>query len=78
MSPTIGVLAFQGGVIEHINSLKKAAASLQKDVTVIEVRSSAELESCDAGLIIPGGESTHLSRAARECGLLEPLREYVK
>ncbi|KAK8128896.1 pyridoxine [Apiospora sp. TS-2023a] len=72
MSPTIGVLAFQGGVIEHMNSLKKAAASLQKDVTVIEVRSSEELESCDAGLIIPGGESTHLSRAARECGLLEP------
>ncbi|KAK7957850.1 pyridoxine [Apiospora saccharicola] len=78
MSPTIGVLAFQGGVIEHMNSLKKAAATLQKDVTVIEVRSSEELESCDAGLIIPGGESTHLSRAARECGLLEPLREYVK
>ncbi|KAK8043065.1 Pyridoxine [Apiospora phragmitis] len=78
MSPTIGVLAFQGGVIEHMQALKKAAASLQKEVTVIEVRSSAELESCNAGLVIPGGESTHLSRAARECGLLEPLREYVK
>ncbi|KAK7955787.1 pyridoxal 5'-phosphate synthase- glutaminase subunit Pdx2 [Apiospora aurea] len=78
MGLTIGVLAFQGGVIEHMTALKKAAASLQKNVTVIEVRSSAELESCDAGLVIPGGESTHLSRAARECGLLEPLRDYVK
>ncbi|KAK8052380.1 Pyridoxine [Apiospora rasikravindrae] len=78
MGPTIGVLAFQGGVIEHMTALTKAAASLQKDITIIEVRSSAELESCDAGLIIPGGESTHLSRAARECGLLEPLRDYVK
>ncbi|KAK8010021.1 pyridoxal 5'-phosphate synthase subunit PDX2 [Apiospora arundinis] len=78
MAPTVGVLAFQGGVIEHVNFLKKAAAALSKDVTVIEVRSAEELESCDAGLIIPGGESTHLSRAAMGAGLLEPLREYVK
>ncbi|KAK8105068.1 hypothetical protein PG999_008427 [Apiospora kogelbergensis] len=78
MAPTVGVLAFQGGVIEHVTALKKAAAALQKDIAVIEVRSVEELESCDAGLLIPGGESTHLSRAAQGAGLLEPLRDYVK
>lgn len=43
----------------------------------IQVRTPAELERCYA-LVIPGGESTSMSLIAERCGLLEPLRDFVK
>ncbi|OAQ68720.1 pyridoxine [Pochonia chlamydosporia 170] len=74
---TIGVLALQGGFIEHINLVRKAAEQLRLHVDAIEVRTAQELARCD-GLIIPGGESTTISFVAAQSGLLEPLRDYVK
>ncbi|KAK3378958.1 class I glutamine amidotransferase-like protein [Lasiosphaeria ovina] len=83
---TVGVLALQGGVIEHLSLLRKAAASLPTppadDVkpirfSFIEVRTTEQLAQCDA-LIIPGGESTTMAIVARRLGLLEPLRQFVK
>ncbi|KAG6143812.1 hypothetical protein E4U38_003500 [Claviceps purpurea] len=74
---TIGVLALQGGFIEHINLVRAAAAQLHLNVTTLEVRTAKELARCD-GLIIPGGESTTISFVAAQSGLLEPLRDYVK
>lgn len=52
---TIGVLAVQGDFAEHIAILRGIG------VEVREVRLPEQLESLD-GLIIPGGESTTLSR----------------
>jgi 5'-phosphate synthase pdxT subunit len=43
----------------------------------IEVRTPSELSLCSA-LILPGGESTAISLIASRCGLLEPLRDFVK
>jgi len=40
------------------------------------VRTTAELDQCDA-LIIPGGESTTIALLARLCHLLEPIREFL-
>lgn len=79
---TIGVLALQGAFIEHINLLSRAATLLPPtnpptNFTFIEVRTAAELSSCTA-LILPGGESTSISLIASRCGLLEPLRDFVK
>ncbi|KAG5997361.1 hypothetical protein E4U43_002644 [Claviceps pusilla] len=74
---TIGVLALQGGFIEHINLVRTAAEHLKLNVKTIEVRTAEELATCD-GLIIPGGESTTISFVAAQSGLLEPLRDYVK
>lgn len=74
---TIGVLALQGGFIEHINLVRKAAEQLKLHVDAIEVRTAQELARCD-GLIIPGGESTTISFVAAQSGLLEPLRDFVK
>ncbi|KAK4663437.1 Senecionine N-oxygenase [Podospora pseudopauciseta] len=75
---TIGVLALQGGVVEHIALLNRASASYPS-VTFhfLEVRTPEQLSLCDA-LIIPGGESTTMAIVARRLGLLEPLREFVK
>lgn len=76
---TVGVLALQGAFSEHIQLLRRAAASLTTDLKwrFIEVRTPQELAQCD-GLILPGGESTTMSLVAARSGILEPLREFVK
>ncbi|MEU7743589.1 pyridoxal 5'-phosphate synthase glutaminase subunit PdxT [Nonomuraea sp. NPDC049158] len=69
--PTIGVLALQGSVREHVRMLQEAGAS------AIAVRRPAELDTVD-GLIIPGGESTTMWKLADTFDLLEPLRMRIK
>ena len=68
---TIGVLAVQGDVREHLRAL----ASL--GVRTTTVRRPSELDACD-GLVVPGGESTTMAKLARTFDLLEPLRQRVK
>lgn len=66
-APFIGVLALQGDVREHVAALELVG------VTSGPVRSLTDLDACD-GLVIPGGESTTMSRLARIDGWFEPLR----
>jgi len=68
--PTIGVLALQGDVREHLAALTACGAE------AVGVRRTRELDACD-GLVIPGGESTTMATLARTFGLMEPLRERV-
>ncbi len=75
-SVTVGVLALQGNVSEHIDAF--AAAFRQRgsgEASVIEVRSPADLSGC-AALTIPGGESTTISRLIDRNGLYEPIRTF--
>lgn len=67
----IGVLALQGAFVEHIAQLRRL------DVEAFPVRLPRELEGLD-GLIIPGGESTTISRLMREYGLMAPLRKLAE
>ncbi len=67
-SPTIGVLALQGAFAAH------AAALVDLGVGVREVRTPADLDGI-AGLVLPGGESTTMSRLLATSGLWEPLAE---
>lgn len=87
-SLTIGVLALQGAFAEHITLLQRAASTLTQQkqsssllhgttLNFVEVRTPQELSLCSA-LVLPGGESTAISLIASRCGLLEPLREFVK
>jgi 5'-phosphate synthase pdxT subunit len=66
----IGVLALQGDVREHIRALAQVGAD------AAPVRRPHELDASDA-LVIPGGESTTMSKLMVEFGLLEPLRKRV-
>jgi len=66
-APVIGVLALQGDVREHLFALTEAGAR------VLPVRRPDELDGLD-GLVVPGGESTTMSKLAIAFGLLEPLR----
>src|SRR3974377_747416 len=65
---TIGVLALQGDFREHRRVLEDLG------VAAPEVRLPEDVEGVD-GLIIPGGESTTISRLLRTSHLLEPLRK---
>ncbi|MFF0743729.1 pyridoxal 5'-phosphate synthase glutaminase subunit PdxT [Streptomyces sp. NPDC004111] len=69
-NPVVGVLALQGDVREHLVALAVA------DATAREVRRPEELAEVD-GLVVPGGESTTISKLATLFGLLEPLRERI-
>ncbi|MEV7544486.1 MULTISPECIES: pyridoxal 5'-phosphate synthase glutaminase subunit PdxT [unclassified Streptomyces] len=69
--PVIGVLALQGDVREHLIALAAA------DAVARPVRRPEELAEVDA-LVIPGGESTTMSKLAVLFGMLEPLRERVR
>jgi 5'-phosphate synthase pdxT subunit len=67
-TPTIGVLAVQGDVREHIQVLKGLGAR------AVTVRRPSEVEEVDA-LVIPGGESTTMDKLVRAFNLYEPLRK---
>ncbi|MGH3327338.1 MAG: pyridoxal 5'-phosphate synthase glutaminase subunit PdxT [Streptomycetales bacterium] len=69
--PSVGVLALQGDVREHVRALRGAG------VDVAQVRRPAELDAVDA-LVLPGGESTTVGKLARAFELLDPLRERVR
>ena len=69
--PTVGVLALQGDVREHLTALRTLGAD------PITVRRPAELTACDA-LVVPGGESTTMVKLARLFDLLDPLRAAVR
>ncbi len=63
----IGVLAVQGDFAEHIAILRRLGFDSH------EVRLPGQLEGLD-GLIIPGGESTTLSRLVSIYNLREPIQ----
>ena len=64
------MLALQGDVREHVRSLTAVGARASA------VRRAADLDDVD-GLVLPGGESTTISRLLEVFELLEPLRTHV-
>jgi pyridoxal 5'-phosphate synthase pdxT subunit len=66
----LGVLALQGDVREHLRALHACGASAHA------VRRPSELDDLD-GVVIPGGESTTMSKLAVEFGLFDPLRKRI-
>lgn len=69
-TPTVGVLALQGDVREHLAMLEACGAR------AVPVRRPAELAAVD-GLVIPGGESTTIDKLLRAFDLFEPLRARI-
>ncbi|WP_067540077.1 pyridoxal 5'-phosphate synthase glutaminase subunit PdxT [Nocardia crassostreae] len=71
VTPRIGVLALQGDVREHVHALAACGAE------PVAVRRESELDTVD-GLVIPGGESTAISKLLEVFDLLEPLRQRLR
>ena len=70
---TIGVLAFHGDVIEHIETTRNASKNLQLNIEVVPVRNKDIIHTLDA-LIIPGGESTTLHKLCEREGMWEKMK----
>jgi len=68
---TVGVLALQGDVREHLGILDSLG------VASAPVKKPDQLASVDA-LVIPGGESTTIGKMAVRFGLLDPLRSAIE
>lgn len=67
----IGVLAAQGAFAEHIATLQRL------DADTVPVRLPLQLASLD-GLIIPGGESTSISRLILGYDLMDEIRNLAE
>ncbi|EGG16766.1 SNO glutamine amidotransferase family protein [Cavenderia fasciculata] len=69
----VGVLSLQGGVIEHVNMLKKIA-----NVIVKELKSTEQIKVFDPhGMILPGGESTAMAIIAEKDQELFPYLQQL-
>lgn len=66
-TPIIGVLAIQGAVREHIALLEASGAQ------AVPIRRVTDIAAV-AGIVLPGGESTTISKLAVMDGLMDPLR----
>jgi pyridoxal 5'-phosphate synthase pdxT subunit len=65
------VLASQGDFAAHAETLRSLAAD------PVEVRAPDDLADLD-GLVLPGGESTTITKAIERDGLAEPIRAHVQ
>ncbi|BBE29961.1 pyridoxal 5'-phosphate synthase subunit PdxT [Tepiditoga spiralis] len=66
----VGVLDLQGGVEEHINLLDKI-----DNVESIRIKKAEQIDSIDA-LILPGGESTTMSKLIKKYNLSEKIKNF--
>lgn len=67
----IGVLALQGDVREHVDTFKRLSCK------VVEVRKPADLDDLK-GLVLPGGESTTISKLMDIFSIREPIKKFVE
>jgi 5'-phosphate synthase pdxT subunit len=67
----VGILAIQGDVEAHARALARLGAE------AVAVLREKELAALD-GLVLPGGESTTISKGIARLGLAEPLREFAR
>jgi 5'-phosphate synthase pdxT subunit len=68
------VVAFQGDVSEHVHAMERA---LGGEGSVVEVRRRGIVPDCD-GIVLPGGESTTISRHLARTGVGEEIRAAAK
>ena len=67
----VGILAIQGDVDAHRRTLERLGA------LTVRVRREKDLDAAQA-LILPGGESTTLSKGLERVGLYEPIRAFAQ
>lgn len=76
MTVRAGVVAVQGDVSEHINAVREAAVARGEPAEIVEIRQSGIVPQCDL-LLLPGGESTTISRFLHREGIAAEIREHV-
>jgi 5'-phosphate synthase pdxT subunit len=72
-----GVVGLQGAVSEHIETLRRALDARGEEGRVVWVRRPHDLERVDC-LVLPGGESTTISKLLVTFKLFDPLRRRAR
>jgi len=76
MTLTAGVIAVQGDVSEHAAAIERAAQAHGEDSEIHEIRQSGIVPDCDV-LLLPGGESTTISRLLHREGIAEEIVDHI-
>jgi len=77
MTIRAGVVAVQGDVSEHADAIRSAASAHGEAVEVVEIRDAGLVPDCDA-LLMPGGESTTISRLLHDEGIAPEIVAHVE
>ncbi|MFC7081388.1 pyridoxal 5'-phosphate synthase glutaminase subunit PdxT [Halorussus caseinilyticus] len=77
MTLTAGVVAVQGDVSEHAEAVRRAGEVHGRETEVREIRTSGTVPDCDL-LLLPGGESTTISRLLHDEGIAEEIVAHVE
>jgi 5'-phosphate synthase pdxT subunit len=76
VSLVAGVVAVQGDVSEHAAAIERGARAHGRESEVREVRGAGVVPECDV-LLMPGGESTAISRLLAREGIDAEIRAHV-
>ena len=76
MTFVAGVVAVQGDVAEHGDAIRRAAESHGEKAEVREIREAGIVPDCDV-LLIPGGESTTISRLLAREGVDDEIKAHA-
>jgi 5'-phosphate synthase pdxT subunit len=69
---SIGIIGIQGAISEHVTSMNRTLKKNKRIGKVFVLRNKFEIKSIDA-LIIPGGESTTISKFIHKLGLYDEI-----
>jgi len=73
----IGIIGIQGAISEHIISMKNTLKKNKINGNVIVIKNKNDLEKIDA-LLLPGGESTTISKILNRSGIFKNLYYKIK
>ncbi len=76
MTTTVGVLSIQGAVAEHLDSMRRLFTKPAYKGQAVLLRTPEQVEDLD-GVILPGGESTTISRILERSGIGPQLRTRI-
>jgi 5'-phosphate synthase pdxT subunit len=74
---TIGVIGIQGAVSEHVATMKKALKDTNISGKVSIIKKKEDIKKSDA-IILPGGESSTISKVLTDSGLHDELLNRIK
>jgi len=77
MTVRAGVVAVQGDVSEHARAIQRAASAHGQEADVVEIRDAGLVPDCDV-LLVPGGESTTISRLVHQEGIAAEIETHVE
>ena len=73
---SIGVIGIQGAISEHVTTIKNALKKTNTPGNVFVIRHKEKIKEIDA-LVLPGGESTTISRVLYKTGLHDTILERI-